>query len=445
MYRAAAIIAVAGLCLTLVSTDTAAMSGSRQIRPARQLSVLDADWAYFKSDTDPSRVRLEIYYQVRHGGLEFRKEGDRFVAEYEVTATVLDKKNKVVAQESHPRTVTVPTLERTTSRRDFRTSQFAFYLDPGRYWVELVLSDRYRDDETRRQFGVNLKPFKKDRPYLSGLEFVYSVQAGQETPGVFDKAGYDVVPSVVRTYGGADSASLMYYHEIYQGKDSNETVLLETRLRHWTKGMVYRDTLYVQLDTPVKRQLRRISLDQLPAGSYELEIWLRGRRNKKLQVMREPFLVLWSPDQLVQHDWETAVAQLAYIADASELKPIREAKNDQERQAAFNAFWDARDPTRGTPENEAKWEFYRRINYVNTRFPGIRREGWRTDRGRIYIQYGPPDEIDDIPYAPNAPPYQVWHYFTRGEYLRFVFVDENQDGDYRLQFPYDGRGQRPDF
>ncbi len=73
------------------------------------------------------------------------------------------------------------------------------------------------------------------------------------------------------------------------------------------------------------------------------------------------------------------------------------------------------------------------------------REGWRTDRGRIYIQFGEPDEIDDYPLAANSQPYQVWHYYRRGSYRKFVFVDEFEDGDYRLQFPYDGLYQRPDF
>lgn len=47
--------------------------------------------------------------------------------------------------------------------------------------------------------------------------------------------------------------------------------------------------------------------------------------------------------------------------------------------------------------------------------------------------------------SPDALPYQIWHYYREGAYRRFTFVDENEDGDYRLQFPYDGLNQRPDF
>jgi hypothetical protein len=73
------------------------------------------------------------------------------------------------------------------------------------------------------------------------------------------------------------------------------------------------------------------------------------------------------------------------------------------------------------------------------------REGWQTDRGRIYISYGEPDEIDDYPYSLSSVPYQEWHYYRDGRYRKFTFVDVNLDGEYRLQYPYDGLDQRPDF
>jgi hypothetical protein len=75
----------------------------------------------------------------------------------------------------------------------------------------------------------------------------------------------------------------------------------------------------------------------------------------------------------------------------------------------------------------------------------MRRNGWRTDRGRIYIMFGEPDQLDDYPYAPDTHPYQEWHYYRQGRYRKFFFVDENEDGEYRLVYPYDGLYMRPDF
>ena len=82
---------------------------------------------------------------------------------------------------------------------------------------------------------------------------------------------------------------------------------------------------------------------------------------------------------------------------------------------------------------------------ANRMFTIMNLDGWRTDRGRILITFGEPDQIDDYPFVANRWPYQEWHYYQQGRYRKFVFVDINEDGDYRLQYPYDGLNQRPDF
>ncbi len=85
---------------------------------------------------------------------------------------------------------------------------------------------------------------------------------------------------------------------------------------------------------------------------------------------------------------------VGYIITDEERKAFKRLSTDDERENFIEAFWLRRDPTPDTEENEFKEEHYRRIAYANERFAsGI--PGWKTDRGRIYIVYGPPDEIDD--------------------------------------------------
>ena len=85
-----------------------------------------------------------------------------------------------------------------------------------------------------------------------------------------------------------------------------------------------------------------------------------------------------------------------YIITPEERQAFMQLSNDEERDNFIEAFWQRRDPTPDTPENEFKEEHYRRIEYANEHFAaGI--PGWKTDRGRIYIIYGQPDEIDSHP------------------------------------------------
>jgi len=87
---------------------------------------------------------------------------------------------------------------------------------------------------------------------------------------------------------------------------------------------------------------------------------------------------------------------VVYIISDEERKAFKQLSNDEERDQFIEAFWQRRDPTPDTEENEFKEEHYRRIEYANEHFAaGI--PGWKSDRGRIYIMYGPADEIDSHP------------------------------------------------
>lgn len=126
---------------------------------------------------------------------------------------------------------------------------------------------------------------------------------------------------------------------------------------------------------------------------------------------------------------------VAYIITARERKAFQALATGEEREHFIQQFWQRRDPTPGTPRNEFKDEHYRRIAYANQRFPGTNMPGWTTDRGRIYITFGPPDEIESHPGPSSGFPYEVWLYHWLeglGRNLEAWFVDPENTGDYRL-------------
>ncbi len=136
-----------------------------------------------------------------------------------------------------------------------------------------------------------------------------------------------------------------------------------------------------------------------------------------------------------------------YIITPEETNAFKQLSNDEERDQFIEQFWLRRDPTPDTPENEFKEEHYRRIAYANEHFAaGI--PGWRTDRGRMYIIWGPPDEIDSHPSggtydrpmeegggSTSTYPFEDWRYRYLegiGNEVIMEFVDSCQCGDYHL-------------
>jgi GWxTD domain-containing protein len=138
---------------------------------------------------------------------------------------------------------------------------------------------------------------------------------------------------------------------------------------------------------------------------------------------------------------------VAYIITGEELSAFKQLSNDEERDQFIEQFWLRRDPTPDTVENEFKEEHYRRIAYANEHYASGK-QGWRTDRGRIYIVYGPPDEIDSHPSGgyyerpmeegggnTSTYPFEIWRYRNIdniGQEIEIEFVDPSLSGEYRM-------------
>ena len=135
------------------------------------------------------------------------------------------------------------------------------------------------------------------------------------------------------------------------------------------------------------------------------------------------------------YDVEIAMKQMKYILSNDERKELKN-NNKQDKEQLFYQIWKKRDPTPETEQNELMEEYFQRVEYVNEHFSGWQ-PGWETDRGMIYILFGPPDEIQRTnPSAGNSTIYQIWNYLKISK--QFVFRDQNGFGDYRLDTPFIG-------
>jgi GWxTD domain-containing protein len=138
---------------------------------------------------------------------------------------------------------------------------------------------------------------------------------------------------------------------------------------------------------------------------------------------------------------------VVWIISDEERAAFKQLSNDEERDNFIEAFWQRRDPTPDTEENEYKEEHYRRIAYANEHFPaGI--PGWKSDRGRMYIMYGPADEVDSHPSGGSYErpmeegggetstfPFEDWRYRYLegiGQEVIIEFVDSCMCGDYHM-------------
>ena len=195
-----------------------------------------------------------------------------------------------------------------------------------------------------------------------------------------------------------------------------------------------------------------LDLAGLPEGSYDIRLALdlgdsvvyRTRRFRMAgmretlardsvrraaaRITDEGYFASMNEEQL-----DSAKAPLMYVATDADNMEIYDRLSVQAKRNYLARFWKSRDPTPGSPRNEAREQFYGAVDYANGQFGEGRRgvPGWRTDRGRIYARYGAPSDLLDRTRSGRAPPYQVWQYH-RGKYRYYIFADRTGFGAYSL-------------
>ena len=182
-------------------------------------------------------------------------------------------------------------------------------------------------------------------------------------------------------------------------------------------------------------QTRKSSAPQRETISRPLSEREKKRRDDKLRKELETPYRKWLNEDV------------AYIITDEERTAFKRLQTDEEREQFIEQFWLRRDPTPDTIENEFKEEHYRRIAYANEHYAsGI--PGWKTDRGRMYITYGPADEIDSHPSGgtyerppeegggeTSTFPFEQWRYrWIEGVGTNVIieFVDPTMTGEYHM-------------
>ena len=141
--------------------------------------------------------------------------------------------------------------------------------------------------------------------------------------------------------------------------------------------------------------------------------------------------------------------EVPYIITNTERGAFLGLKTDADRDAFIQNFWAIRNPDPNSPTNEFRDEYYRRLAYANDRFgsPG-RHDGWRTDRGMVYITLGPPQQLTPYRASQYLTPLEIWFYQSPSPnhalppYFYVVFYQRSLNEDYKLYSPFLDKPER---
>jgi len=168
-------------------------------------------------------------------------------------------------------------------------------------------------------------------------------------------------------------------------------------------------------------------IKELQPGQFTLQIRLTGR-NMKPQTVEMPIEVVKQILFYSEENLNQAIEQMRYIGEGASWDSLKDASDYEKKQYWFTRFWQDYYPTVDSMNNPVQEEYFRRVQFTNREF-GNGMEGWRTDRGRIFLIYGQPDEVQESVNAMMRN-YQIWTYQKLKK--QFIFIDEHGNGYYRL-------------
>ena len=439
----------------------------------------------------------EINCTVPNEQLRFVERGGAYLGKLRYRVVFKDGDDRTVETSDKTVEVEAASAEDGAKMTVVQVLQSRVSVPPGKYRVTVTLEDLNARKKTllsyilrRRKSGkadlaVDSREFRAGELALSDLEFARSLR--HTTEGVFQKSSYEVVPNAERRYGVMLSEMGVFF-EVYDLRDAaTEDSLLATY------SIVNRDGLTVFANrAPMALHGARFGatalfdIASLSSGSYSLAVEVSGRDGVVLASTGRRFDVVWSALSVGKYDSER-LEDMAYVFTEKEMKEFKALSlGDQEKYLVD--FWARLDPTPETRDNEAMNEHYRRVAYADAHFGIASARGAVTDRGKIYIKYGPADDVqsffsdyefirdkqeiegESVPTDPFArvglrasqqsddasadqrggsmvhgKPYETWTYDGPGNpvrrlservptsaRLRFMFADERGIGDYKL-------------
>ncbi len=308
---------------------------------------------------------------------------------------------------------------------NYLVDQITLLLAPGKYRLKFGLTDLNAD--TSSQIDTSFTVTGSATPSVSDIELLWNIK--NDTIPNFFKYGMNFVPNPVRTYS-PEKDTLLYTYEIYL-PDSATLVLNSLVFTLDGKPLLSNRPEVIKAKKKYVG-IGAILLDDLQdEGEYRLVLdFVDLKTGKHLKAERVFYFTFGEkeiPPELMDY-----ISFIDYIASPGELLRFKKIKDEKAKILFLKKFWSQRDPEPSTPENEYLEEFILRVQEADKKFSTGKRKGRFTDRGRILIKYGEPDEIKRISMEVPRPDREEWYYYTHN--WRFIFIDIRNNGDFKLVY-----------
>lgn len=373
---------------------------------------------------DLQKNSVSISTMLLYDDLTFVKsDTGGYDADFEWIIAVYNEKERVVFSRTVNKKVNVPNYELTNSRSERVILKENFIIDPGEYTILLRTIDLVSSKTAQRKVEMVFPDYSQNELSLSGIMFLHDVQV--DSNGLVT----DFEPTFSNNFPLRRGEFYIYF-DLYSAQTGSETTV---------RYILKNDDEETEIDTVITRNLQEhvtsyllnLKKNRFKKNRYELTVKIET--DEKSIEKKTAFSFFWSQVPTTVEDIDLALRQMTYILNPDSLDKYEDASLN-EKQAFFKRFWKERDPNPATAKNELMDEYFKRVNYANRQFSSFNLKGWLSDRGRILVKFGAPDDIERHPFEIDTRPYEIWRYYSLRK--TFLFQDYSGFGDYRLHPAY---------
>ncbi|MBD3168684.1 MAG: GWxTD domain-containing protein [candidate division Zixibacteria bacterium] len=423
---------------------------------AQEKLSLNVDTACYPRVDDSANVLLEVYYTLPRSQLNFIKQEDKYTAAMEISLDLDTVEGDSVDQVSWVGKTSIANL------KELERKEYKFFdtvpalISPGEYVLTLGIKDVNSGRNAKVRKNITVPDFTGPGLKISQIQLAYSLNP--DTTGASSaKGGKIVIPNASGIFAPEDNFVFFYAeaHGFKFNPDSAGNFVVEVGATDKDGNRIvdfYSKTLPKPGSSAVLSN--GVNAYTLGNGNYILNIKVTDLETGESVEAVKPFTIQHSefygisplmrslyevhPEAMEIKDEQQAELvynQIKYIASPEELK-IYESLNLRGKNNFMKEFWEKKDPDKSNNINEFVLQHYARWDYANQSFANRSyQEGWLTDKGRIFIKYGPPADKELSGLQIDTQNYEIWSYYNipgeRGESI-FVFTDPQGHGDYRL-------------
>ena len=300
---------------------------------------------------------------------------------------------------------------------------------------------------------IKINPFVGKNFSMSNIQLAANIiQESAHKNSIFYKNSYEVIPIPISVFG-ENQPILFYYYEIYglQSVKPESILKLNTLIFNSKGKRIYNKTKVIthKLDTQV--QVGTIPVNKYANDTYTLVITLVDSAGNFGCTSSKKFFV-YNPTIIEKEELNKEVgnsltsefgamsdeelddiyAKSKYLISNQDSKKYEKLTTTQGKREFLYKFWKERDYDPSTQENEAFKEYLQKIETANQKYGSMQKIGWKSDRGRIFLIYGEPSEVERYPNSGDLKPYEIWHYNDLQGGTICIFGDLSGFSDYTL-------------